>query len=85
MQYRKTKCRTFTVMFTMSAAQIKRLLRENRKRGIRPGALKHIADDKQPMPISRSMVTTAVKTPDRYPRLRQHIEAVLVASARKTA
>ena len=72
-------------MFTMTEPQIKRILRENRKRGIRPGALKHIADDKQPLPISRSMVTTAVKNPERYPSLRQHIESVLVASARKTA
>jgi hypothetical protein len=72
----------FTVMFTMTASQIKRVLRENKRRGIRPSALKHIADDRG---CARSMVTTAVKTPDRYPRLRQHIEAVLVASARKTA
>ena len=71
----------FTVMFTMSPVQIKRVLRENRKRRIRPWALKHIADDKG---ISRSMVTTAVKSPDRYPSLRQHIESVLVASARKS-
>lgn len=69
-------------MFTMTEPQIKRVLRENRKRRVRPWALKHIADDRG---CSRSMVTTAVKTPERYPRLRQHIEAVLVESARKTA
>lgn len=72
----------FTMMFTMTGAQIKRVLRENRRRRIRPWALKHIADAKG---ISRSMVTTAVKTPERYPSLRQHIERVLVASVRKAS
>lgn len=72
----------FITMFTMTPSQIKRVLRENRKARRRPWALKHIADDRG---ISRSMVTTAVKTPTRYPTLRQHIEAVLVASAQRSA
>jgi hypothetical protein len=72
----------FAIMFTMTAPQIKRILRANKRRGIRPAALKHIADD---LGRSRSMVTTAVKTPTRYPSMRAHIERVLVESARRTA
>lgn len=64
-------------MFTMTGPQIKRILRANRKVRRRPWALKHITDG---LGISRSMATTAVKHPERYPTLRQHIEAVLVAS-----
>jgi hypothetical protein len=82
LQTRKVRVKTFTGMFTMTATQIKRVLRENRRRRVRPWALKHIADDRG---ISRSMVTTAVKTPARYPSLRQHIESVLVASAQKAS
>ena len=69
-------------MLTMTAPQIKRLLRANKKRGVRPWALKHIADD---LKVSRSITTRAVKTPERYPAMRAHIERVLVESARTTA
>lgn len=62
-------------MFTMTERQIKRLIKRNRRAGIWPGSLYQIAKRKQ---ISRSMVTTAVKTPKRYPRLRREIELMLV-------
>jgi hypothetical protein len=65
-------------MLTLTARQIKQLIRTNRERGIRPSALKHIADD---LGVHRSMVTRAVKTPRRYPKLRAHIERVLLVTA----
>lgn len=69
----------FTRMFTMTESGIKRVLRMNKRRGVRPYALKHIADA---CGVPRSMVTTAVKTPSRYPGMRRRIEAILVESAR---
>jgi DNA-binding MarR family transcriptional regulator len=68
-------------MVTMTRAQIKRILRANRKRRVRPWSLKQIADDLQ---VHRSMATRAANTPERYPQMRAHIEQVLFDSAKRT-
>lgn len=65
-------------MFTMTEAQIKRALRANRRDGRWPSSLYQIA---QRDGVSRSMLTTAVKNPSRYPRARRRIE-LLVARER---
>lgn len=61
-------------MFTMTEAQIKRALRRNRKAGRRPRSLYEIAKMKG---VSRSIMTTAVKNPGRYPQARLFIESLL--------
>ena len=61
-------------MFTMTESQIKRALRRNRKAGRRPKSLYEIAKMKG---VSRSIMTTAVKTPARYPQARLFIESLL--------
>lgn len=61
-------------MFTMTEIQIKRILRRNRKAGRRPWSLYQIAQMKG---VSRSLITTAVKNPSRYPGARGFIESLL--------
>ena len=61
-------------MFTMTETQIKRVLRRNRKAGKRPWSLYQIAQMKL---VSRSLITTAVKNPLRYPSARAYIESLL--------
>jgi hypothetical protein len=73
---------TFTPMFTMTESQIKRALRRNRRSGRRPRSLYEIAKMKG---CARSMITTAVKNPHRYPSARAYIESLLVDHAVKTA
>lgn len=62
----------------MTEAQIKRALLRNRKAGRRPWSLYQIAAMKG---VSRSLITTAVKRPSRYPRARAYIESLLVERA----
>lgn len=69
-------------MFTMTASQIKHALKRNRRAGRRPWSLYQIAKMKG---VSRSMLTTAVKNPARYPQARAYIESLLVDSERKAS
>ncbi len=65
----------------MTEAQIKRALERNRRKGRRPWSLYQIAQMKG---VSRSLITTAVKNPSRYPAARAFIESV-VAPERKAS
>lgn len=61
-------------MFTMTAREIKDVLRRNRREGRWPRSLNQLAIAHG---VSRSMMTTAVKRGRRYPSARRFIESVL--------
>jgi lambda repressor-like predicted transcriptional regulator len=57
----------------MTAAAIRAALRANKRAGRRPWSLNQIAKLKG---VSRSMMTTALRNPRRYPDSRQFIESL---------
>jgi len=69
-------------MFTMTAREIKQVLRRNRMRGFRPSSQTEIA---RAMGVSRSLICMAIKTPFRYPAVRRGIEALVAPERAKKA
>lgn len=67
-------------MLTMTAREIKEVLRRNRRDGVWPASLNQIAAKRG---VHRSLITKAVKDRRRYPGVRAFIEALLVVRERK--